>query len=279
MRNLAIFEEFRSERKPKVVLFQGSPRSKESCAGMTSKSDRVVEHALENWSDVFDFSLVDLAVGDIHISPCKGCVSTANGIHCHWKCSCYEKGMETPDLMYERGIYDLLEECDAFLVVSPVNWYSVSTEVKAMFDRLVCANLTLTQERAKEILGPDNLKNPKVTGPAELSGQFKSELKNHLAGKVAAFYVHGNAGADDYPSGQPWTGEEGWTPKHAVLPLVYQCRYSEIEAPDNLIEAFDINAGDPYYEANLIMEFEPEFFSRMDSLLDRLSARLGVKAF
>lgn len=182
--------------------------------------------------------------------------------------------MENPDLIYEKGIYDLLEWCDAFLVVSPINWYSVSTEVKALFDRLVCANLTLTHEQAKEIFGEKNIKNPEVTGAAELSGDYKHLLKNHLKGKVASFYVHGNAGADDYMGDKPNVGDENWKPKQAVLPLVYQCRYSEIDAPDDLIEAFDINQGIPYFEANLIMPFEEEFFRRADDLMNRLFQKL-----
>lgn len=280
MQNLRLFEEFGGGgKKPKVLLFQGSPRSKDSCAGMKSKSAKVIDWAVENWGDHYEFKVVDLAVGDVIIQPCKGCISTANGMHCHWKCSCYEEGMETPDLIYEEGIYDLLEECDAFVVVSPINWYAVSTQVKALFDRLVCANLTLTVEQAKEILGPDNLKNASVTGPAELSGKYKTLLKNHLAGKVAAFYVHGDNGANDYNGNPPDTGEGNWDPKNAVLPLVYQCRYSEIDAPDSLIQAFYIGQGLPYYEGNLVMKYEEEYFVRMDDLLRNLSAHLNLPVF
>lgn len=278
MKNLIVFENFDLGEKPKVVLFQGSPRSADSCSGMDSKSSKIVNYAVENWSEFFDFEVIDLAVKEITVSPCKGCISTSNGFHCHWKCSCYKKGMETPDLIYEKGVYDLLENCDAFIVVSPVNWYSVTTEVKALFDRLVCANLTLTQEQAREILGP-NMKNAEATGLAELSGKYKHLLKNHLKGKVAGFYIHGDGGANDYPNGQPPTGDENWGIKNCVMPLVYQCRYSEIEAPDDLIEAFEINKGIPYFEANLLMDYETEFFERMDSLLERLSAKLGLKAF
>lgn len=277
MKNLILFEEYGFREigfKPRVILFQGSPRTKDGCAGQTSKSAKVIDYAVENWSKVYDFEVVDLAVGEVTISPCKGCISTANGFHCHWKCSCYEKGMENPDYIYERGIYDLLEKCDAFVVVSPVNWYSVSTQVKALFDRLVCANLTLTQEQAIEILGKDNLKNAKVTGATELSGKYKHLLKNHLKGKLAAFYIHGNAGADDYPQGQPYTGEGNWSPKDAVMPIVYQCRYSEMIAPDELIEGFDFAEGLPYYEGNLLMPKEGEFFSKMDDLLTRLAEHL-----
>jgi multimeric flavodoxin WrbA len=279
MNNLILFEDFEITDKPKIVIFQGSPRSADSCSGMDSKSSKIVKYAVENWSSIFDFHVVDLAVGEITIRPCKGCVSTSNGFHCHWKCTCYGKDMETPDLIYEKGVYDLLESCDAFLVVSPVNWYSVSTEVKALFDRLVCANLTLTKEQAEEIMGKGNIKNSQITGEAEISGEFKSLLKNHLKGKVASFYVHGDAGANDYPKGQPWTGEGDWNPKEAVLPIVYQCRYSEIDSPDELIEAFNINKGIPYYTANLLFGYEAEFFIRMDSLLQKLANHLRVDAF
>lgn len=279
MNNLILFEDFEATAKPKIVIFQGSPRSGDSCSGMDSKSSKIVKYAVENWSDFFDFQVVDLAVGDVTIRPCKGCISTSNGFHCHWKCTCYGKGMETPDLIYEKGVYDLLEECDAFLVVSPVNWYSVSTEVKALFDRLVCANLTLTKEEAEKIMGKGNIKNAQITGEAEISGEFKGLLKNHLKGKVASFYIHGDAGANDYPQGQPWTGEGDWDPRQAVLPIVYQCRYSEIDSPDELIEAFNINKGIPYYAANLLFGYEAEFFNRMDSLLQRLANHLRIDAF
>jgi multimeric flavodoxin WrbA len=271
------FKRYSESNKPKIVIFQGSPRSKESCAGMVSKSQKVIDYATEIWSRFFDFTVVDLAVGDIVIRPCKGCVSTSNGFHCHWKCTCYEKGMKIPDLVYEKRIYDLLEECDGFLVVSPVNWYSVSTEVKALFDRLVCANLTLTKEDAEEIFGKKNIKNPEITGNAELSGKYKHLLKNHLEGKVASFYIHGDDGASDYPEGQPETGENEWEPINSILPIVYQCRYSKIDAPNELIEAFNINKGQPYYLANLIMQYEGEFFERMDNLLDRLLYYINSK--
>jgi hypothetical protein len=61
------------------------------------------------------------------------------------------------------------------------------------------------------------------------------------------------------------------------MPLVYQCRYSGINCPDELVEAFYINKGIPYYEANLDMQYEGEFFQRMDSLLNKLSLELSSK--
>ena len=177
--------------------------------------------------------------------------------------------------MYEAGIYDKLEECDAFLVVAPINWYSVPTQVKAMFDRLVCANLTITQEEAVEIFGQGNIKNSEVTGPAEISGKYRDLLKNHLEGKTAAFYVHGDDGADE--ESKTNTGDREWDVVNSVMPLVYQCRYSGIDCPDELVEAFYINKGIPYFEANEEMEYTGEFFERFDSLMNKLMDNLLEK--
>lgn len=260
--------------KPKILLFQGSPRSEKSCSGQKSKSEKLCEYLLDKWSPFVDFKYIDLSVKNIIIQPCKGCVSTSNGMHCHWKCTCYIKNSkQAPDLMYEADIYDSLEVCDAFLVVSPIHWYSVSSQVKSMFDRLVCANQTLTKEQAIEILGDGNIKTADLTGQAELEGKYKHLLKNHLEGKVASFYLHGDDGANDYEGNQPYTGDLSWDVKNSIMPLVYQCRYSGIDAPDHLIEAFYINKGLDYYEANL--QPNEELYSRADKLMDRILNHLN----
>jgi len=277
MRNIREFQEFQIQYKPKLLVFQGSPRKLKSCSNQTPKSKKLIDYILEYWSNVYQIEVIDLAIGDVTISPCKGCVSTSGGFHCHWKCTCYGKDLEKKDLMYESEIYDKLEGCDAFLVVSPINWYSVSTQVKAMFDRLVCANLTLTREEAIQIMGEGNIKNSKITGAAELSGEYKHLLRNHLEGKTAAFYIHGDDGADDYSKDPIEIGDSNWDPVNSIMPLVYQCRYSGINCPDELVEAFYINKGIPYYEANLEMKYEEEFFERMDSLLNKLSLELSSK--
>ena len=259
------------DKKPKIVIFNGSPRRLKSCANQTSKTQKLVEYVIEKWLPFVDFDVIDLSVGKVNIQPCKGCVSTANGFHCHFPCTCYVKGDKVKtDLMYEKDIYTKLEECDAFIVVSPIHWYSVSTGVKAMFDRLVCANQTITKEQALEIFGRGNIKNSELTGKAEIYGQYKHLLKNHLEGKWAAFFVHGDNGADDYDSNPPDIGDRVWDVKNSVMPLVYQCRYSGINCPDDLVEAFYINQGKPYYQANLDMPTESEFFIKMDNLVEKL---------
>lgn len=258
-----------SDKKPKILLFQGSPRKIDSCANQKSKSERVIEYLVNKWIPFVNFEVVDLGIGDVRIQPCKGCVSTANGMHCHWRCSCFAKGMEeNPDLMYEADIYTKLEECDGFIVVSPVHWYAVSSQVKAMFDRLVCANLTITKEQALEIFGKGNIKSSELTGRAELSGKYKHLLKNHLEGKWAGFIVHGDNGANDYDNNPPDIGDQFWSVRNNVMPLVYQCRFSGIHCPDDLVESVYINEGIPYYQANL----SPldQLFELSDGVMERM---------
>ena len=174
--------------------------------------------------------------------------------------------------MHDADIYTKLEECDAFLVFSPIHWYSVSSQVKAMFDRLVCANQTLTREDALEILGKGNLKNSEITGKFAQSGEYNHLLKNHLEGKVAGFYIHGDDGANDYEDKEMPESykRESFTPKQAIMPIVNQCRYSGINVPDDLIEAFYINKGVDYFTANLNMDKMQEPYERADSLIENL---------
>ena len=70
------------DKKPNVVLFQGSPRDKGTCSGMDSKSETVVNYLLEQWSPFINFKVIDLSVNQHKtpkIQPCKVCISTAGG--------------------------------------------------------------------------------------------------------------------------------------------------------------------------------------------------------
>lgn len=267
-----------TDKKPKLVLFQGSPRREDSCAGQNSKSWKVTEHIKDKWSSIIDIELIDLSVKDqSQVRPCKGCVSTSGGFHCHWPCSCFKKGLDNPDLMYEENVYGKLSSSDGFIVITPIHWYSVSSQVKAMFDRLVCSNLTLTTDQAKKLMGEGNIKNPDLTGKLETDGRHTGLLKNHLEGKVCGFYVHGDDGANDYSDRKvPFVGEkeDGWEPKDAIMPIVYQMRYSGLRCPDNLVKAFYVNNGKEYFEANLDFENTPEFLTIADELIGNWMAEV-----
>ena len=277
------------DKKPKVLVFQGSPRDKDSCANMDSKSHSVVEYMVNKWSPFVNFKVIDLAVNQAKrpiIQPCKGCVSTAGGFHCHFSCTCYFKGDKSkPDLLKEMDVYELLKGCDAFIIVSPIHWYSLSSQVKLLFDRLVCVNQTLTVDDAKKLMGAENIKNSEVTGKFSKSGKYDNMLRNHLEGKVAGFYVHGDDGANDYsksekPESYSDVLYDGFAqnPKSVVMPFITQLKYSGIYVPDELVESFYVNKGVDYYTTNIKMNKEEEFFDRADNLLENLLTYLDKKS-
>ncbi len=274
------------DKKPTVVLFQGSPRDKETCSGMDSKTDTVVEYMVENWSPFINFKVINLSVNQHKrpiIQPCKGCISTAGGYHCHFPCSCYNKGdQKMPDLLHELDVYKLLQESDAFIIVSPIHWHSLTTQIKSLFDRLVCINLTMDVWDAINVIGREGIKDPKVTGKLAKTKKYNSLLRNHLEGKVAGFYVHGDNGADDYndrelpPSYDVMDDGFQNNPKNVVMPFINQLKYSGVYVPDELVQAFYVNKGVDYYKANISMMREREFFERADTLMDNLLNYLAI---
>jgi len=274
------------DKKPNVVLFQGSPRDKETCSGMDSKSETVVNYLLEQWSPFINFKVIDLSVNQNKrptIQPCKGCVSTAGGYHCHFPCSCYNKGdKKMPDLLHELDVYKLLQECDAFIIVSPIHWHSLTSQIKLLFDRLVCINLTMDVWDAINVIGREGIKDSKVTGKLSKDKKYDSLLRNHLEGKVAGFYVHGDDGADDYSNRELPPSydvmDDGFqnNPKNAVMPFINQLKYSGVYVPDELVQAFYTNKGVDYYTANLTVMKNRELFERADQLMDNLLNYLNL---
>lgn len=267
--------------KPKVLIFQGSPRDKDTCPNMDSKTHKVIDYIVDKWSPFINFKVIDLSINQSKkpiIQPCKGCISTAGGFHCHFQCSCYFKGnKKQPDLLKELDVYTLLQECDAFIVFSPIHWYSLTSQVKTLFDRLVCINQTLTVDDAKKIMGADNIKNSDVTGKFAKSGKYNGLLRNHLEGKYAAFYVHGDDGANDYegkelPDSYSDVIHDNFSidPKSVVMPFVMQMKYSGVFVPDDLIQVFYINKGVDYYTANKTFDRNKEFFDRAETLIENL---------
>jgi multimeric flavodoxin WrbA len=171
----------------RVLLVNGSPRNEHTCPGEMSKSFRLIEiarDALEGADiacKVLDLSRLTSEYGrEIH--PCKGCFSTAPAL-CHWPCSCYPNYSlgQVHDWMNE--IYPLWVEAHGVMIVSPVNWYQVTSPVKLMMDRLVCADggnpdPTLTQ-------GKDAAKAKEI----EMQGW---DYPKHLDGRVFSVVVHGD---------------------------------------------------------------------------------------
>jgi multimeric flavodoxin WrbA len=171
----------------RVLLVNGSSRSEHTCPGEMSKSWRLVAIARAVFAaagietDVLDLSRLASEYGR-NIHPCKACFSTAPAL-CHWPCSCYPNHSlgQVHDWMNE--IYSMWVAAHGIMIVTPVNWYQVSSPLKLMMDRLVCADggnpdPTLTHgkdaKRAKEI---------------ELADW---PYPRHLAGRLFAVVVHGD---------------------------------------------------------------------------------------
>ena len=274
-----------TDKKLKVLIFQGSARDIDSCPDMESKSSKIVDHILEKWSAIIDFEVIDLSVNQSKkpiIQPCKGCVSTAGGYHCHFPCDCYFKGGKNKDLLSEQDVYRKLEESDCFLIVSPIYWHSLTSQVKALFDRLVCINLSLTNEDAVELMGKGNIKNSLITGKFSQSKEHDDKLKNHLEGKYAAFYVHGDDGSDEYmdmelPDSFDIGIDSFSIDPHSILrPYVNQLKYSGVYVPDNFIKCFYINKGVDYYTANQRYEKTSSFEELADDLINNIINKLNV---
>ena len=171
-----------------MLLISASARSEHTCPGEMSKSYRLVQIAREV---LLEAAGVEIEVLELHrlaaeygrrIHPCKACFSTAPAL-CHWPCSCYPNYAlgQTQDWMNE--IYPLWVRAHGVMIVTPVNWYQVSSPLKLMMDRLVCADggnpdPTLTHgkdaARAKQI---------------ELEGW---DYPRHLAGRYFSVISHGD---------------------------------------------------------------------------------------
>jgi multimeric flavodoxin WrbA len=171
----------------RVLVVNASPRNDYTCPGEMSKSYRLAQiagAALEQQSievDPLDLSAL-VSDPDLHIHPCKACVSTAMPL-CHWPCSCYPNHSlgQVNDWMNE--IYERFVACHGVLFVTPVHWYQVTSPLKLMMDRLVCAdggNPDPTSTHGKDAAAAKRL---------ELSGW---SYPKHLSGRAYGVVVHGD---------------------------------------------------------------------------------------
>jgi multimeric flavodoxin WrbA len=172
----------------RILIVNGSSRSDQTCPGEMSKTWRLVKIAEPVFQemgfavDILDLSRLTSEFGK-QIHPCKACVSTSMAL-CHWPCSCYPNHAigQTNDWMNE--IYPLWVAAHGIMIVTPVNWYHAPSGLKAMIDRLVCAdggNPDPTSTHGKK---PDEAK------ALELKGW---PYPRHLDGRHFAVVVHGDA--------------------------------------------------------------------------------------
>ena len=171
----------------RVLLVCGSSRNDGTCPGEISKTFRLVQLAkevLEQASievDVLDLSLLTSSY-DLHIHPCKGCVSTAMPL-CHWPCSCYPNHAERQTGDWMADIYERWVAAHGVILMTPVYWYQAASPLKLMIDRLVCAdggNPDPTTTHGKK---PQEAKEIELTG---------WDYPKHLAGRAYGVVVHGD---------------------------------------------------------------------------------------
>jgi multimeric flavodoxin WrbA len=172
----------------RILLINASSRSEHTCPGEMSKSYRLVEIARETLAgsgcvdvDTLDLSRLASEYGR-NINPCKACFSTSPAL-CHWPCSCYPNYSLGQAQDWMNDIYPMWVAAHGVMIVTPVNWYQVSSPLKLMMDRLVCAdggNPDPTRTHGKDARRAKEL---------ELEGW---PYPRHLAGRVFSVVVHGD---------------------------------------------------------------------------------------
>ena len=171
----------------RFLIVNASSRSEHSCPGEMSKSWRFTEMARDILrADGAEVTLLDLSrltsEYGRNIHPCKACFSTAAAL-CHWPCSCYPNHAlgQTQDWMAE--IYPMWVEAHGIMLITPVNWYSPTSPLKLMMDRLVCADGGNPDPTRTD--GKDAKKAKQI----ELDGW---DYPGHLSGRLFACVVHGD---------------------------------------------------------------------------------------
>jgi multimeric flavodoxin WrbA len=244
------------EARPlRVLLIAGSQRRLHSCPGLDSKARALMMRMAAMMPAGWQVDTED--IGNEHGKPkiqsCNGCVSSSMAL-CVWPCNCYGPQSDNqPDLLWNIDLYGRLARADAWAIIGPVNWYGPSSNVKALFDRLVCMNGG--NPRPDLIDKKDTLKAQAL----ERSPLWNEISKNHLSGRTAAFFCYGDDGGNEEDGhGRPkklehpeWFDDtkhpmRGGDERNAYQGLVWQCRYSDIEVPDDLWKCAVFGAGKPY---------------------------------
>jgi len=273
------------ERPFRVLLVAGSQRRQYNCPGVDSKARALMLRMERRLPQEWEIDVEDL--GNVYardrIQPCNACVSTSMALCC-WPCNCYEKGSKSePDLMWDLDLYARLDLADAWAVIGPVNWYAPSTNLKAMFDRLVCMNGGNPDETLIDH------KDPEKAMALEKSPQWEALSQNHLEGRTAAFFCYSDAGANEKgeddrpkqlrhkayfdPEQEPFEDD-----REAYAPLVWQCRWSGIEVPDHLWVHAHTGVGLPYADNQAEdMVREDEIMAAFDAWTDRFAAFVAQK--
>lgn len=212
---------------------------------------KMAEMLPQDWE--VDYEDLGNVYGREKIQPCNACASTSMAL-CVWPCNCYSKNsLVEKDLMWNLDMYARLDMADAWAIIAPINWYSPTSNLKLMFDRLVCMNGGNPDESTIDH------KDPEKAMAFEHTTEFQELSVNHLEGRTAGFFCYADKGGDEIdesgrpkilqhknyfkPEEEPFENE-----RNAYAPLVWQCRYGGIEVPDSLWRVGLTGVGKKYSE-------------------------------
>ena len=262
-----------AQRPFRVLILSGSDRRQYNCPGVDSKSRTLMFQMADRLPPDWEVDLEDL--GNVYararIQSCNACVSTSMAL-CVWPCNCYERDSKMePDLMWDLDLYSRLDLADAWAIIGPVNWYAPSSNLKLMFDRLVCMNGGNPREDLIEH------KDAEKAMALEHSPEWEDLSVNHLEGRTAAFFCYGDGGGDELDeTGRPKLlrhkryfdpkSEPFENTRDAYAPLVWQCRYGGVEVPDDLWTYVEFGNGRQYSEN------QAEHMVREQHVMDALDA-------
>ena len=274
-----------AERPFRVLIISGSDRRQYNCPGIDSKSRtlmlRMADRLPQDWE--IDYEDLGNLYARAKIQSCNGCVSTAMAL-CVWPCNCYEKDSRAePDLMWDLDLYARLDLADAWAIIGPHYWYGPTSNLKLMFDRLVCMNGGNPRE---ELI---DHKDPELAMRLEKSPEWEALNVNHLEGRTAGFFCYTDGGANEMGAdGRPRLlrhkayfdaeAEPYDDDRLAYQGLVWQCRFSGIEVPDQLWSSARTGLDRPYSENQAEdMVREAEIMSAFDAWTDRFAAFVAAK--
>ena len=273
------------EKRPfRVLIIAGSDRRQYNCPGVDSKARtlmlRMVEKLPQEWE--IDYEDLGNVFGRARIQSCNACVSTSMAL-CVWPCNCYEaKNSKEPDLMWDLDLYSRLDLADAWAIIGPVNWYGPTSNLKLMFDRLVCMNGGNPKEELIEH------KNPELAMKLDHSAEWEELNLNHLEGRTAGFFCYGDGGGDELDAtGRPKLlrhpdyfdpDEEPANDRDLYAPLVWQCRYGGIEVPSSLWRYVKFGDGKKYSDAQAEdIASEPHVYTEFDDWANTFAAFVETK--
>lgn len=242
---------------------------------------RMAERLPQEWE--IDYEDLGNVFGREHIQSCNACVSTSMAL-CVYPCNCYEKDSKLePDLMWNLDLYARLDLADAWAFIGPVNWYAPTSNLKLMFDRLVCMNGGNPREDLIEH------KNAEMARDLEHSPEWEKLSQNHLEGRTAAFFCYGDGGGDELDAGgrpKILRHKEYFNPdeepfedmRQTYAPLVWQMRYGGVEVPDNLWRYVEFGQGKKYSDnQSEQMATETNVFEKFDEFVDAFAKFVGEK--